>query len=63
MIPDNISIKFETGAKLLINPSVDVTINGPIQATLRQIFAGEGGLTIAKGPVCEWRKRTKTLGV
>lgn len=46
--PSNVTAEFSNGAKLSINTGITVTINGPIDAGLYQIFSGAG--TIAGSP-------------
>jgi hypothetical protein len=41
-IPSNITLKFEHGAILNISAATTVTINGPIEASVSQIFLGAG---------------------
>ena len=44
-IPSNVTLWFMNGAKLSVDNGVTVTINGPIEAGLYQIFAGQGTVT------------------
>lgn len=40
--PSNVTAEFSNGAKLSVNTGITVTINGPINAGLYQIFSGAG---------------------
>lgn len=42
IIPENICLKFEKGGKISVAEGSTLTINGPIEAGLWQIFYGEG---------------------
>lgn len=41
-VPSNVTMWFINGAKLAIDSGVTVTVNGPIEAGLHQIFSGSG---------------------
>mgnify|MGYP001404285004 CR=1 FL=1 len=45
-IPSNVTLWFMNGAKLSIDSGITVTINGPIDAGLYQIFSGSGSVII-----------------
>jgi len=49
--PSNVTIWFTSGAKLSIDSGISFTINGKLDAGLRQIFSGSGTVVIAKGAV------------
>ena len=44
-IPENICLKFEKGGKAVVSDTFTLTINGPIEAGLWQIFDGDGTVT------------------
>ena len=44
-IPENICLKFEKGGKVVVSDTKTLTINGPIEAGLWQIFDGDGTVT------------------
>lgn len=46
VIPSNINVKFERGAILNIADGKSVTINGPIETNINQIFSGDGNVII-----------------
>jgi|GEM_PF-1868865 len=41
-VPSNVSLRFEQGAVLSVPSGIGITINGPIDAPLSQIFSGAG---------------------
>jgi len=43
-----VAVRFLNGAKLVIDSGVTVTINGPLEAGLYQIFSGDGSVNIGK---------------
>jgi hypothetical protein len=45
-IPSNVTLKFEHGAILNISATKTVTINGPIEASISQIFSGAGKVNL-----------------
>lgn len=44
--PSNATVEFSNGAKLSVNTGITVTINGPIDAGLYQIFSGVGSVSM-----------------
>ncbi|HBG26922.1 MAG: hypothetical protein A2Y10_10585 [Planctomycetes bacterium GWF2_41_51] len=57
IIPENINLKFQQGAILNISDGKTVTINGPIETPVNQIFSGEGNVifgSLVKDAYPQW---------
>lgn len=49
-VPSNITLQLNPGAILSVNSGITLTINSPIEASRRQIFAGTGSVVLSVQP-------------
>jgi len=52
-VPENVTLKIEAGGKINVNAGKTLTINGPFQAGLTQVFSGRGRVIFGPGAVAE----------